>query len=66
MWSEINQLLTICKSTLRLKRRELAHKAAHRNLDATGATGTKLLEKTSKWGSFEGPAKSFERVSSSQ
>jgi hypothetical protein len=35
-------------------------------LDATGATGTKLLEKTSKWGSFEGPAKSFERVSSSQ
>jgi hypothetical protein len=44
IWSEINQLLTICKSTLRLNGLELAHKAAHRNLDAVGATGTKLLE----------------------
>jgi hypothetical protein len=65
IWSEINQLLTICKSTLRLNGLELAHKAAHRNFERSGTSGGKLLENT-KWGQFRSTSESFEPVSSSQ
>jgi len=46
MWSEINQLLTICKSTVRLNCLELAHKPAHRGFGCGVARSAKLLENT--------------------
>jgi hypothetical protein len=65
LWSEINQLLTICKLTLRLNCLELAHKPAHKNFGCGGASGAKLLENT-EWGQFQSASESFELVSSSQ
>jgi hypothetical protein len=42
--AEINQLLTICKLTLRLNCLELAHKPAHKTLGFGRASSAKLLE----------------------
>jgi hypothetical protein len=57
IWSEINQLLTIGKLTMRLNCVELAHKPAHRGFGCGGASGAKLLENTPNRGTFEVPAR---------